>query len=148
MLFNNALLTSSLRNSTETCVSMVDMKFVPRCTTKAYSRHYQYLCPKYVYVILHATPNRTARMVYLSILIRAVQLTLGGGGFFFSTSRFHRLWRNISTPPKRRPRTRRRWYTSLPKMSLPFCGVSRESTVARAAYERASSADPARSAAV
>jgi hypothetical protein len=69
----------------------------------------------------------------------AVQLTLG---FFFSTSRFHRFWRNISTHPKRRPRMHRRWYTNSPKMSLPFCGVSRESTVARAAHERASSADP------
>ena len=27
---------------------MVDMKFVPRCTTKIYSRRYQRLYPKYV----------------------------------------------------------------------------------------------------
>jgi hypothetical protein len=39
---------SFLRDSTEICVSMVDMKSAPRCTTKIYSRHYQRLCLKYV----------------------------------------------------------------------------------------------------
>ena len=29
---------------------MVDMKFVPRCTTKIYLRRYQRLYPKYVYL--------------------------------------------------------------------------------------------------
>lgn len=67
-MLSNALMTNLLHNSTETCVSMVDMKFVPRCTTKIYSRHYQRLCPKYVYVILQAPPNRTARMICLVCL--------------------------------------------------------------------------------
>lgn len=141
MCFQHALMTSSLHNSTETCASMVDMKFVPRCTTKTYLRHYQRLCPKYVYVILHAPPKPHCPNDLSVYSDCAVQLTL----FFFSpsTSRFHRFWRNISSLPKRRPRTRRRWYMNSPKMSLPFCGVSRESTIARATHERASSADPA-----
>ena len=36
---------------------MVDMKYVPRCTTKIYSRHYQRLCPKYVYVGFTRAPK-------------------------------------------------------------------------------------------
>lgn len=52
----DVLTPGSLRDSTETCVSMADMKFVPRCITKIYSRHYQRLYPKYV-CVLHVRPE-------------------------------------------------------------------------------------------
>jgi hypothetical protein len=68
--------------STETCVSMVDMKFVQRCTTKIYSRHYQRLCPKYAYVILHAAPKPNCPNGLSVYSDGAVQLTLRGVFFF------------------------------------------------------------------
>ncbi len=86
----------------------------------------------------NAPENCTARMTLLVYSDWAVWLTL----FSLQTPRFHRFSRDISTLQKRLPRTRRRWYTNLRKTSLPFCGVSRESTIAGAAYERAS-ASPA-----
>jgi len=99
------MLWCSIRGSTEIFVSTVDMKFVQRCTTRIYSHHWRLSYPKYVCVF--DTPERTIH--------RAC-----------AASRFRQFWHNTSTLRKRRPRTPRKSYTSLPKTSLPYCGVSRE----------------------